>query len=199
MGRGLDYLFAESPLTEPASVLEPAKSPINDEASKTNAQKRPAKGAEPVESVVYIGLNDIKPNASQPRKNFDPESLQQLKSFVDAELTEAGYPVETRRQMDIAVDEVFGNIARYAYEGTTGSAVLRIETQRTPQAGVLTFLDSGIPFDPLQTEAPDTTLKARERKIGGLGIFVVKKLMDEAHYEYADGMNVLRLKKRIPE
>ena len=128
-----------------------------------------------------------------------PESLQQLKSFVDAELTEAGYPVETRRQMDIAVDEVFGNIARYAYEGTTGSAVLRIETQRTPQAVVLTFLDSGIPFDPLQTEAPDTTLKARERKIGGLGIFVVKKLMDEAHYEYADGMNVLRLKKRIPE
>ena len=82
LGRGLDYLFAESPLTEPASVLEPTKSPINDEASKTNAQKRPAKGAEPVESVVYIGLNDIKPNASQPRKNFDQETLQELADSI---------------------------------------------------------------------------------------------------------------------
>ena len=82
LGRGLDYLFAESPLTEPASVLDPAKSPINDEASKTNAKRHTAKVADPVESVVYIGLNDIKPNAAQPRKNFDQEALQELADSI---------------------------------------------------------------------------------------------------------------------
>ena len=82
LGRGLDYLFAESPLTEPASVLDPAKSPINDEASKTNVKRHAAKVADPVESVVYIGLNDIKPNAAQPRKNFDQEALQELADSI---------------------------------------------------------------------------------------------------------------------
>ncbi|MBQ9825851.1 MAG: ParB/RepB/Spo0J family partition protein [Firmicutes bacterium] len=82
LGRGLDYLFAESPLTEPASVLDPAKSPINDEASKSNAKRHTTKGADPVESVVYIGLNDIKPNAAQPRKNFDQEALQELADSI---------------------------------------------------------------------------------------------------------------------
>ncbi|MBO4861623.1 MAG: ParB/RepB/Spo0J family partition protein [Firmicutes bacterium] len=86
LGRGLEYLFAESPLTEPASVLEPVKSPINDEANKINGEKRAAtrasKGGEPAETVVYIGLNDIKPNASQPRKNFDPEALQELADSI---------------------------------------------------------------------------------------------------------------------
>ena len=82
LGRGLEYLFAESPLTEPASVLEPAKSSIGDEANKNKASKpaqsRASKASDPVESVVYIGLNDIKPNAAQPRKNFDQEALQEL-------------------------------------------------------------------------------------------------------------------------
>ena len=82
LGRGLDYLFAESPLTEPASVLDPAKSPINDEASKSNVKRHTAKVADPVESVVYIGLNDIKPNAAQPRKNFDQEALQELADSI---------------------------------------------------------------------------------------------------------------------
>ena len=86
LGRGLEYLFAESPITEPASVLEPVKSSINDEASKINGEKRAAtrvsKGGEPAETVVYIGLNDIKPNASQPRKNFDPEALQELADSI---------------------------------------------------------------------------------------------------------------------
>ena len=86
LGRGLEYLFAESPITEPASVLEPVKSSINDEASKINGEKRAAtrvsKGGEPAETVVYIGLNDIKPNASQPRKNCDPEALQELADSI---------------------------------------------------------------------------------------------------------------------
>jgi ParB family chromosome partitioning protein len=86
LGRGLEYLFAESPLTEPASVLEPAKSSIGDETNKNKASKpaqsRASKASDPVESVVYIGLNDIKPNAAQPRKNFDQEALQELADSI---------------------------------------------------------------------------------------------------------------------
>ncbi|MBE6997285.1 MAG: ATP-binding protein [Ruminococcaceae bacterium] len=128
-----------------------------------------------------------------------PKSLRQIKAFVDAELAALDCPLDTRRQMDIAVDEVFGNIVHYAYSDAVGSVKLRFEAEQTPLAVTLTFLDSGIPFDPLQAEAPDTSLAARERAIGGLGIFVVKKLMDEVCYEYADGKNVLRLKKILAE
>jgi len=126
-----------------------------------------------------------------------PESLWQIKAFVDAELAALGCPMDTRREMDIALDEVFGNIAHYAYEGAAGSVTLRFEAEQTPRAVTLTFSDGGVPFDPLQAAAPDTTLAARERAIGGLGIFVVKKLMDEVRYEYVDGKNILRLKKHI--
>ena len=86
LGRGLDSLFSDGILAEPASVLEPIKSPINDEASKNKAQRPVAspvsKEPDAVESVVYIGLNDIRPNATQPRKNFDPEALQELASSI---------------------------------------------------------------------------------------------------------------------
>lgn len=126
-----------------------------------------------------------------------PESLRQIKAFVNAELAALDCPIDTRRQLDVAVDEVFGNIARYAYEGAAGSVMLRFEAEQTPRAVTLTFLDSGVPFDPLQTETPDTTLSARERAVGGLGIFVVKKLMDAVEYEYRDGCNRLTLRKQL--
>lgn len=86
LGRGLEYLFAESPLTEPASVLEPSKSQLGDEASKSKpskaSQPHSSKASDPSESVVYISLNDIKPNASQPRKNFNQEALQELADSI---------------------------------------------------------------------------------------------------------------------
>ena len=126
-----------------------------------------------------------------------PESLVDIKAFVGAELEAAGCPEGTRKQLYVVIDEIFGNIANYAYEGASGSASVRIETEAEPRAVVLTFLDSGFPFNPLTTETPDTSLKARERKIGGLGIFMVRRLTDEVSYEYADGMNVLRAMKRF--
>ena len=86
LGRGLEYLFAESTLTEPASVLEPTKSQINDEARKIKlsqgAQATSSKAGGPSESIVYIGLNDIRPNSSQPRKTFDQDALQELADSI---------------------------------------------------------------------------------------------------------------------
>lgn len=125
------------------------------------------------------------------------DNIPKVISFVNEELEALGCPIETQLQMSVVIDEIFGNIAHYAYEDETGSVTVRVETEPEPQTFVLTFSDSGIPFDPLQMKAPDTTLKARDRKIGGLGIFMVKKMMDDVSYEYADGKNILILKKRI--
>lgn len=125
------------------------------------------------------------------------ESLSEIKSFVTAALKETDCPEGTRKQILIVVDEIFANITQYAYDGEEGTAVIRIEENSEPRAVVLTFLDGGIPFDPLTMKTPDTSLKAREREIGGLGIFMVRKLTDEISYEYADGKNILRIKKQF--
>ena len=72
-----------------------------------------------------------------------------------------------------------------------------VEVVENPAAVIITFIDQGIPYDPLATEDPDTTLSADERNIGGLGIFLVKKSMDDITYEYKDGQNILKIKKNM--
>ncbi len=125
------------------------------------------------------------------------ESLPEINAFVAGELEAMECPEGARKQLFIAIDEVFANIVSYAYGDGAGSATLRLDAEAEPRAVVLTFLDGGVPFDPLTMKTPDTTLTARERKIGGLGIFMVRKLMDEVAYEYAEGKNILRIKKRF--
>ncbi len=119
--------------------------------------------------------------------NAVPESLREINDFVSAELEAMKCPAGTQNQLFIVIDEIFANIANYAYEGAEGSATVRLETDSEPRSVILTFIDSGIPFNPLTMEAPDTSLKANERKIGGLGIFMVRKLADEVSYQYTGG------------
>ena len=126
-----------------------------------------------------------------------PESLSEIRAFVGAELEAMACPEDTMTQLFVVIDEVFANIASYAYGEGGGSATVRLEAETEPRSAVLTFLDSGIPFDPLTMKSPDTSLKARERKIGGLGIFMVRKLTDEVSYAYSDGKNILRTVKRF--
>ena len=75
--------------------------------------------------------------------------------------------------------------------------MIRVECSENPAAAVISFLDSGVPFDPLAKEDPDVSLSAEEREIGGLGIFMAKKTMDDLHYEYRDGQNILTISKRF--
>ena len=100
-------------------------------------------------------------------------------------------------QIDIAIDELFGNIAHYAYHPEVGNATVRVEVMEEPLAVIITFIDGGMPYDPLTTVDPDITLSAEERQIGGLGIYMVKKAMDEITYEYKDGKNILSIKKKL--
>lgn len=74
---------------------------------------------------------------------------------------------------------------------------MRVEVTEAPISVIITFIDRGIPYDPLKKDDPDITLSAEEREIGGLGIFMVKKTMDEITYEYKDGQNILRIRKDI--
>ena len=100
-------------------------------------------------------------------------------------------------QINIAVEEIFVNIAHYAYNPEVGPATIRVEILEDPLAVSLTFIDQGTPYDPLAKEDPDVTLAADERTIGGLGIFMVKKSMDDVKYEYKEGSNILTIVKKF--
>lgn len=123
------------------------------------------------------------------------ENLDQVLAFVDEELEKYGCGMKTQMQIDIAVEEIFVNIAHYAYNPAVGKATIRIEV--TDGTVSLTFIDNGVPYDPLAKEDPDITLSAEERQIGGLGIFMVKKSMDDVKYEYKDGSNILTFSKDL--
>ncbi len=124
------------------------------------------------------------------------ENIATVTEFVNAQLEQSGCPPKIQMQIDIAIDELFGNIAHYAYDPDVGPATVRVEVDEEPCV-IITFIDNGVPYDPLGKEDPDITLSAEERGIGGLGVYMVKKSMDDVSYEYRDGQNILRIKKRI--
>ena len=92
---------------------------------------------------------------------------------------------------------LFVNIANYAYNPEIGTAVVQVTVNKEPLSVEITFIDNGKQYDPLAKPDPDTTLSAKQRKIGGLGIFMVKKSMDDVIYEYKDGRNILTIKKNL--
>ena len=125
------------------------------------------------------------------------ENLDAVQSFVAQRLEAADCPIKTQMQVEVVVEEVFVNIAQYAYVPRTGEATVGVELSGDPAAVTLRFRDRGIPYDPLARQDPDITAPAEERQIGGLGILMTKKLMDEVRYEYRDGQNILTLKKNL--
>ena len=125
------------------------------------------------------------------------ENLEQVLDFVNGELEAAGCFRKVQVQLDITVEEIFVNIAHYAYEGGVGKAVIRMHIQEEPKAVEIIFMDWGMPYNPLEREDPDVTLSAEDRQIGGLGIYMVKKSMDDVSYEYKDGQNILIIQKKL--
>ena len=123
-------------------------------------------------------------------------NLPQAIEWLEQLLEEMECSFKAQMQLSVAMDELFSNIAKYAYPDSTGDVTIRLE-QSEPSMVQLIFMDSGIPYDPLQKEDPDVSLSAQEREIGGLGIYMVKKTMDEITYEYKNGQNILAIKKRI--
>ena len=125
------------------------------------------------------------------------ENIGTVTAFVEAQLEALECPMKARMQISIAIDELFGNIAHYAYSPEVGEATVQVEVTEEPLSVVITFIDGGVPYDPLAAAGPDTSLPAEERAPGGLGIFMVKKSMDEIIYRYEGGKNILSVRKKI--
>ena len=125
------------------------------------------------------------------------DNIEVVTDFVNQQLEELACPMKAQMQINIAIDELFSNIAHYSYNPEIGQATVRVEVMENPLAVSITFIDNGVPYDPLSKGDPDLTLSAEERQIGGLGIYMVKKSMDEITYEYKDGQNILSIKKCI--
>jgi len=118
---------------------------------------------------------------------------EKVMEFVESELTNCNYPDELWSEIIIAVEEIFINIATYAYNPEhNGNVKISVAVDKKV---VIQFEDSGRPFNPLEADAPDLDGPIKERKIGGLGIHFVKNMMDDARYTYTDGKNILTIIK----
>ena len=125
------------------------------------------------------------------------ENLDRVIAFVEENLESKQCPVKIMMQVQVAVEEIYVNIAHYAYDSEMGTATIRVEIGSDPLQIIITFIDNGKPYDPLKKADPDTSLSAEERQIGGLGIFMVKKSMDDVKYQYLDGQNILTISKKF--
>ena len=132
-------------------------------------------------------------------KNYpaDDSALDDVLAFVEEELEKADCPMKTVMAITVAIEEVFVNVSHYAYPNGSGEASLSIDFDSESRLMTFVLKDSGIPFNPLAKPDPDITLSAEERQIGGLGIYMMKKTMDDVSYAYKDEKNILTMKKTI--
>ena len=128
------------------------------------------------------------------------EQLEAVRSFLNEQLAPYHCADRVRFQLEVAVEEIFVNIAHYAYcPDQKGTATVSCCVGGDPLQVTIQFEDQGKPFNPLRKEDADITLPAEERQIGGLGILMVKKSMDAVDYTYENGKNILTIKKSILE
>lgn len=125
------------------------------------------------------------------------ENLNQVLAFIEEQLDGYGCSLKESTRIQIAVEELFVNIAQYAYDEDKGKVNIQIEHLDEKAAVRIILMDSGKPYNPLHHEDPDVTLDADERPIGGLGIFMVKKTMENMEYEFVDGHNCLTIVANI--
>lgn len=125
------------------------------------------------------------------------ENLDKVQDFIREELEAVECPMKTMLQVEMAVEEIYVNIAHYAYTPDTGEVLVCCEVSSESPGISILFIDGGVPFNPLEKEDADITLTADERKIGGLGILMVKKMMDGMTYVYEDQKNKLTIYKKL--
>lgn len=148
-------------------------------------------------TMLAIRYNGPPPRTEISFENAQISDITEITEFVETELEKFGSPLKVTTQINIAIDEIYSNIVKYAYENNSGPATVRLEHQHEPNGILVTFIDKGIPYNPLNAKEPDITLSAEERDIGGLGIYMVKQSMDEIIYEYKDEKNTLYLFKKF--
>ncbi|NCB33553.1 MAG: ATP-binding protein [Erysipelotrichia bacterium] len=125
------------------------------------------------------------------------KSIDSVTDFVNEQLDSLGCSMKIQMQIDIAVDEIFSNIANYAYPEINGNAEIIVDSVNNPRGVRITFRDQGMKFNPLTLPDPDVTASAENRSAGGLGIFIVRNSMDRTEYKYEDGFNVFSITKNL--
>ena len=123
------------------------------------------------------------------------DNLNAVNLFVHKSIEQFEVSKRTLMQLDLVVEEIFVNIASYAYSPNTGLVKILLKTDIEPLSISLTFIDSGVPYNPLEKSDPDVNLSVDDRQIGGLGIFLTKNFVDDISYQFVDGQNVLHLTK----
>ena len=124
------------------------------------------------------------------------QNMETVRSYVTEQLEEAGFGPKQIMEVELAVEEIFCNIANYAYKPEKGNVLIRCEVEETDKCRItIEFIDQGVPYNPLERSNPDISLEAEERDIGGLGIFLSKAMPDSMDYRYEDGKNILVITK----
>ena len=146
--------------------------------------------------LEYRGVKKEKP-MKEMTVDATLDNISAITDFVEEELDRLDCPMKARMQLNVAIDEIASNIAHYAYEDKIGPVTVRFAFEEATRTVTLTFLDKGMPYNPMEKEDPDVTLAAEDRPMGGLGIFLVKKTMDKMDYAYKYNQNVLTIQKKI--
>ena len=158
-------------------------------------------GAAPqFDDITMMGMKYDGPEDKGPVKmtvDAKTENLDKVLAFAEEQLAKANCPVKEQTQIGVAVEEIFVNIALYAYKPETGKADITFDVDKEKKEAIITFRDKGVAFNPLEKQDPDVTQSAEDRPIGGLGIFLVRQIMDDIRYERKDNKNILTLTKNI--
>ena len=147
-------------------------------------------------ALHYIGTPPV---PSIRKEKAQISDIPEVTAFVEEELEKLDCPMKTVFQINVAIDELFSNIVKYAYPDEPGPVTVKVTAKEDPKRVYVSFIDDGIPYNPLTKEDPDVTLAAEERKIGGLGIFMVKNTMDNVKYKYENGQNILTVQKLLEQ
>ncbi len=154
-----------------------------------------ADGAEQFDDITMLCLEYNGGSDMGIKTEANESNLDKILDYVSAKFEEAGASPKVITELAIAVEEIYINVAHYAYKPDTGPATVKVDIDKENRVGTVTISDNGKPYNPLEREDPDITASAEDRPIGGLGILMTKKLVDEAEYEYKDNQNVMKLKK----
>lgn len=127
----------------------------------------------------------------------ETSQLPVVTRFVEESLAASGCTEKISKQLILAAEEAFINIASYAYGNKSGTVGIALKITKNPPSATLTFTDTGVAHNPLETPAPDLTLRTAQRKIGGLGIHLIRQSVDTVSYRYVNGQNILTLVKAL--
>ena len=144
----------------------------------------------------FKGNENEKDNIIQKEFKADGKELPKIQEFAKTELEKYNCDPKTIKKIDLVIEEIFANIANYAYKDKKGNCILKIQFDQECKVDLI-FEDSGIPFNPLEKQEPDFNLPLKERGIGGLGIFLTRKMIDDIQYKYENNKNILKITKFI--